>query len=768
MATEQFDPAPTTPAEGDPGAYNLPVITQFRENGGKVGPPFEGAKIVLITTRGAKSGEPRTVPTLFFAQPDGSLLVFGSNGGADTHPAWYHNVRAHPGSPSRTARRPTRPSPPSCRRTARSATASSTRRPPRSRHSPTTRRRPRAGSRWSCSAGRTDPVRYTLLGRTGVRISRLALGTMTFGDEWKLPEATRAGIFERYAEAGGNVIDTANEYGGGSAETALGKLLAGRRDQFVLSTKYTMQMLPGDLNSAGNHRKNLVRSLEGSLRRLGTDHIDMLWVHARDTLTPVPEVMRALDDQVRAGKVLYVGVSDWPAWEVAQANTLAELRDWSPFAGLQIRYNLLERTVERELLPMAHAFDLPVFAWGRWPTGGSPASTCGPRTVGWTTWRGARAVRGGDDVVEETVRVAGAAGRSPAQVALAWLLSRPGNVVPILGATKEEQLADNLGAVDVVLEDEWLAALDRASRVDAGSPTTSYASPRCGTPSTATAGTRSRTAAPRSAGYRRTTSTERRSRSRPASPRPSLTWAWASRRPVCRWCPAGTLAPPFGRTTPLRNTSPGPVRPGTPAGSRGSWAAPALKRRTDLQARPAPEDGPPTGEPARPVAAGRVRRTAPYGPTHPPVGPPRGHTGTRTRREAAEPGKVPRPAASRRAVPCRAVPSSTHSLKGVQVVFFTFTVSERFTLATMCSTLTRTTTPLGMVNRSENSSSRLRPWYRPPIRAVQDRSSSTSSLSVARPRISTNENGGRSSSHNIAIRPSRCSERPFTLSFWQV
>lgn len=197
----------------------------------------------------------------------------------------------------------------------------------------------------------------------------------------------------------------------------------------------------------------------------------MLWVHARDTLTPVPEVMRALDDQVRAGKVLYVGVSDWPAWEVAQANTLAELRDWSPFAGLQIRYNLLERTVERELLPMAHAFDLPVFAWGPLADGRLTGKYLRAEDgrLDHVAW-GAGGTGPGDDVVEETVRVAGAAGRSPAQVALAWLLSRPGNVVPILGATKEEQLADNLGAVDVVLEDEWLAALDRASRVDAGFP----------------------------------------------------------------------------------------------------------------------------------------------------------------------------------------------------------------------------------------------------------------------------------------------------------
>ncbi|GAA3007444.1 aldo/keto reductase [Streptomyces fulvorobeus] len=314
-------------------------------------------------------------------------------------------------------------------------------------------------------------MRYTLLGRTGVRISRLALGTMTFGDDWKLPGSVHERILGQYADAGGNFIDTANEYGDGSAETTLGKLLAGHRDRFVLSTKYTMQTHPGDPNSSGNHRKNLVRSLEASLRRLGTDHLDVLWVHARDTLTPVPEVMRALDDQVRAGKVLYVGVSDWPAWEVAQANTLAELRDWSPFAGLQIRYNLLERTVERELLPMAQAFDLPVFAWGPLADGrltGKYLRSEGGRLDHVAWGQGGRGP--GDDVVEETVRVAEAAGLSPAQVALAWLLSRPGNVVPLLGATKEEQLADNLAAVDAVLEDEWLARLDEVSRVEPGFP----------------------------------------------------------------------------------------------------------------------------------------------------------------------------------------------------------------------------------------------------------------------------------------------------------
>ncbi|CAL9410651.1 1-deoxyxylulose-5-phosphate synthase YajO [Streptomyces sp. enrichment culture] len=313
-------------------------------------------------------------------------------------------------------------------------------------------------------------MRYTLLGKTGVRISRLALGTMTFGDGWKLPPATVARIFDRYAEAGGNVIDTANEYGDGSAETTLGKLLAGRRDAFVLTTKYTMRTHPGDPNSAGNHRKNLVRSLEDSLRRLGTDHLDMLWVHARDTYTPVPEVMRALDDQVRAGKILYAGVSDWPAWEIAQANTLAEQRDWSPFTGLQIRYNLLERTVERDLLPMAHAFDLPVFAWGPLADGRLTGKYLRgePGRLDFVPW--GQGTGAGDDIVEETVRIAEAGGHSPAQVALAWLLDRPGTIVPIIGATTEKQLADNLAATSVTLGKEERARLEKASRVEPGFP----------------------------------------------------------------------------------------------------------------------------------------------------------------------------------------------------------------------------------------------------------------------------------------------------------
>ena len=219
-------------------------------------------------------------------------------------------------------------------------------------------------------------MQYTLLGRSGLRVSRFALGTMTFGEStWGINAAVAGQILDVFGEAGGNFLDTSNSYTEGRAEQIVGDFLRTQRDAFVVGTKYSMQMRRGDLNSAGNHRKNLVQSIEGSLRRLGTDYVDVLWVHARETWTPVEEVMRALDDQVRAGKILYVGASNWPAWEVAEANTLAGLRGWTPFVGLQLRYNLLERTPERELLPMAQAFGMAVVVWGPLPKGASPAST---------------------------------------------------------------------------------------------------------------------------------------------------------------------------------------------------------------------------------------------------------------------------------------------------------------------------------------------------------------------------------------------------------
>jgi aryl-alcohol dehydrogenase-like predicted oxidoreductase len=316
-----------------------------------------------------------------------------------------------------------------------------------------------------------------MFGKTGLRVSELCLGTMTFGEDWGwgAPKDTCARIVDLFEEAGGNFIDTANNYTAGSSESLVGELLDGRRDRFVLGTKYTVQTEP-DPNSAGNHRKSLVRSLERSLRRLRTDYLDLLWVHARDTLTPVEEVMRALDDQVRAGKVLYVGVSDWPAWEIAQATTLAELRGWTPFVGLQIEYSLLERTVERELVPMAQALDLGVTAWsplaaGRL-TGKYLAEADRPDVAGARlTVTGQDASKGrGDAIVREVVAVAEQLGASPAQVALAWLRARPGAVVPIVAGRNEEQFRDNLASVDVSLDGASLERLDGASAIDLGFP----------------------------------------------------------------------------------------------------------------------------------------------------------------------------------------------------------------------------------------------------------------------------------------------------------
>jgi aryl-alcohol dehydrogenase-like predicted oxidoreductase len=316
-----------------------------------------------------------------------------------------------------------------------------------------------------------------MFGKTGLRVSELCLGTMTFGEDWGwgAPRDTCARIVDLFEEAGGNFIDTASNYTGGSSESLVGELLDGRRDRFVLGTKYTVQAEP-DLNSAGNHRKSLVRSLERSLRRLRTDYVDILWVHARDTLTPVEEVMRALDDQVRAGKVLYVGVSDWPAWEIAQATTLAALRGWSPFVGLQIQYSLLERTVERELVPMARGLDLAITAWsplangrltGKYLAGASHPNAAGARL----TVTGSDGVdEGGDAIVREVVAVADEIGASPAQVALAWLRGRPGAVVPIVGARNEGQFSDNLVSVNVTLDGAASERLDRASAIELGFP----------------------------------------------------------------------------------------------------------------------------------------------------------------------------------------------------------------------------------------------------------------------------------------------------------
>ena len=305
-----------------------------------------------------------------------------------------------------------------------------------------------------------------------MRLSEVALGTMTFGEDWgwgASPEISGK-MLDLFDDAGGNVIDTADVYTNGSSETILGELLTGRRDRFVLATKFTNQTDPRDPNSAGNHRKKIVASIEASLRRLQTDHIDLYWVHARDVLTGVDELMRALDDQVRLGKILYPAVSDWAAWEIAGANTAARLRDWSPFTAIQLRYNLLDRSPERELLPMADAFDLPAFAWGPLAEGRLTGKYLDGHSGRATEAARPYTSNGSDDIVREVIAIADEIGSSPAQVAISWVRQQPGPVIPLIAARTEEQFRDNLAAVDVHLGQQHLDRLDGLSRPTLGFP----------------------------------------------------------------------------------------------------------------------------------------------------------------------------------------------------------------------------------------------------------------------------------------------------------
>jgi aryl-alcohol dehydrogenase-like predicted oxidoreductase len=320
-------------------------------------------------------------------------------------------------------------------------------------------------------------MRYKLLGTSGLRVSELCLGTMSFGDAWGFgadeKEAHR--ILDAFAEAGGNFIDTANKYHEGQSEEILGSFLGPDRDRFVVATKYTLAMRPGDPNAAGNSRKNLRASVEASLRRLRTDHLDLLWVHAWDYATPVEEVMRGLDDLVSAGKVDYVALSDAPAWIASQANTLAALRGWSPFVALQVEYSLIERTADRELLPVAEAFGLSVTAWA--PMGAGILTgkyTRGPSALPEDSRRAAanqaRLTERNLQIAREVDRVADELGATSAQVAVAWVRQRGRWVIPILGVRTLEQLQELLGGLDLELPAEHLARLRDASRIELGFP----------------------------------------------------------------------------------------------------------------------------------------------------------------------------------------------------------------------------------------------------------------------------------------------------------
>src|SRR5580692_10861144 len=321
-------------------------------------------------------------------------------------------------------------------------------------------------------------MRYKLLGNSGLRVSELCLGTMTFGEDWgwgSSKDESRK-VYDAFLEAGGNFIDTANVYTNGTSEKFLSDFMRGHRERIVLATKYTNAAPGTDPNAAGNQRKSMVQAVEASLKRLKTDYIDLYWLHIWDQITPIEEVMRAFDDLVRQGKILYAGVSDMPAWIVSKANTLAELRGWTSFAGLQIEYSLIERTPERDLLPMAAGLGLGVTAWSplagglltgkQFEPGGAKDSRQGNEMVRQFMQSDARK----EAIAREVVAVARESGHSPAQVALAWLRQRTAPVIPIIGARKLAQLKDNIACVDIRLEPALVQRLDTVSRIEMGFP----------------------------------------------------------------------------------------------------------------------------------------------------------------------------------------------------------------------------------------------------------------------------------------------------------
>lgn len=333
-------------------------------------------------------------------------------------------------------------------------------------------------------------MRYKLLGNSGLRVSELCLGAMTFGEEWGFgaPKEESRKIYEAFVEAGGNFIDTANTYSNGTSEAYVGEFIRSNREGVVLASKYSNTVTSGNPNAGGNSRKTMVESLNASLKRLNTDYIDLYWLHIWDFMTPVEEVLRAFDDMVHAGKVLYIGISDTPAWVVARANAIAELRGWTEFVGLQIEYSLIERTPERELLPMARQQGIAITAWsplaGGLLTGkyvhmdGSlqekksmkgETERSQERRLDNPQWTAFWSLSDRNmKIVDEVKRVAEEVDRTPSQVALNWLRSQ--DVIPIVGARNVSQVTENLACVNFTLNEDHQKRLDEVSRIARGFP----------------------------------------------------------------------------------------------------------------------------------------------------------------------------------------------------------------------------------------------------------------------------------------------------------
>lgn len=326
---------------------------------------------------------------------------------------------------------------------------------------------------------------YVTLGRSGLRVSPLCLGTMTFGTEWGWGSEENAArdVFERYIDAGGNFIDTADGYTSGHSEELVGKFVdeRGLRDRVVLATKFTFNAEPGNPNAGGNGRKNIYRALEGSLRRLKTDYIDLYWLHAWDTITPVEEVVSTLDDLVRTGKIRHYGFSDAPAWYVARAHTIAEKEGKERPIALQLEYSLVERGIEREHIPAAQELGLGITPWsplaggfltGKYQRQGNTGQGEGRLeiTKGVANPNFQRFTDHNWQILDALLNVSKQINRPPAQIALNWAATQPGITSTIIGASQRKQLEDNLRFAEFEIPTELRQRLDEVSALESGHP----------------------------------------------------------------------------------------------------------------------------------------------------------------------------------------------------------------------------------------------------------------------------------------------------------
>jgi aryl-alcohol dehydrogenase-like predicted oxidoreductase len=320
-------------------------------------------------------------------------------------------------------------------------------------------------------------MNYKILGRSGLRVSELSLGTMTFGTDWGWGSTKEEAslVFKNFSDEGGNFIDTANNYTNGTSESFIGDFIQGDRDRYVIATKFTLHNMAkkNDPNQGGNHRKNLIRSVNASLKRMNTDYIDLLYLHVWDFTTPIEEILNSLEYLINSGKVNYIGISDTPAWIVSRANTIAEQRGWNPFVVFQFPYNIIRRDPEREIMPMCRHLDIAMTTWAPLASGlltgkytrnddknegrlsenkwGSPSST-------------------NLDLAREVDKIADELGCTSAQVAINWVRSQNGVVIPIVGVTTVKQLTDNIAALEITLPEEAIMRLNDMTNFDIGFP----------------------------------------------------------------------------------------------------------------------------------------------------------------------------------------------------------------------------------------------------------------------------------------------------------